>query len=79
MDQTLVNLALGGASTILGWFLREMWTAVKELKSDLAKLREELPHDYCLKIDLDKRFDRMESTLDKIWAKLDSKADKNHG
>jgi hypothetical protein len=79
MDQTLVNLALGGASTILGWFLREMWTAVKELKSDLAKLREELPYEYCLKIDLDKRFDRMESTLDKIWAKLDSKADKNHG
>jgi hypothetical protein len=78
MDQTFINFALAAASSVLGWWAREMWTSVKELKNDLAKLREELPRDYCIKIDLDKRFDRMEQTLDRIWGKLDSKADK-HG
>jgi hypothetical protein len=51
MDQTIFNFILGGVSTVLGWFLREMWTAVKELKADLAKLREELPKDYVAKDD----------------------------
>jgi hypothetical protein len=51
MDQTVFNFILGGAYTVLGWFLREMWTAVKELKADLAKLREELPKDYVAKDD----------------------------
>ena len=41
--QSLINTGAGIAFTVTGWFAREMWTAVKELKSDLAKLREELP------------------------------------
>lgn len=77
MDQTVVNIVLGGASTVLGWFLREMWSAVKELKADLAKLREELPKEYCIKTELDRRFDRLEATLNMIWAKIDGKADKH--
>jgi len=77
MDQTFINFALAGASSMLGWWAREMWTSVKELKEDLARLREELPREYCIKVDLDKRFDRVEQVLDKIWAKLDGKADKH--
>jgi hypothetical protein len=78
MDQTVFNFILAGVSSVLGWFLREMWSAVKELKADLAKLREELPREYCIKTELDRRFDRMEQVLDKIWAKLDNKVDR-HG
>lgn len=77
MDQSVFNFILAGVSTVLGWFLREMWSAVKELKADLAALREELPREYCIKVDLDKRFDRVESVLDKIWTKLDNKADRH--
>jgi len=79
MDQTFINFALAAASSVLGWWAREMWTSVKELKNDLAKLREELPRDYCIKTEFDKRFDRMERVLDKIWEKLDCKADKHGG
>lgn len=61
---------------VLGWFAREMWSAVKELKSDLAHLREELPKQYVLKDDLEKAIDRIDAKLDKIFDKLDSKADK---
>lgn len=49
--QSLLNLLFSSAGLILGWFLRELWTAVKELKGDLAKLREELPKEYVAKDD----------------------------
>ena len=49
--QSLLNLLFSSAGLILGWFLRELWTAVKELKIDLAKLREELPKEYVAKDD----------------------------
>jgi uncharacterized UPF0160 family protein len=49
--QSLLNLLFSSTGLILGWFLRELWAAVKELKSDLAKLREELPKEYVQKDD----------------------------
>jgi hypothetical protein len=49
--QSLLNLLFSSAGLILGWFLRELWAAVKELKGDLAKLREELPKEYVVKDD----------------------------
>ena len=74
--QFTINLVLGGGMAALGWFAREMWSAVKELKTDLAHLREELPKEYVLKDDLEKAIDRIDAKLDKIFDKLDSKADK---
>jgi uncharacterized UPF0160 family protein len=49
--QSLLNLLFSSAGLILGWFLRELWAAVKDLKLDLAKLREELPKEYVAKDD----------------------------
>ena len=37
--QTMFNMGLGAVSTLLGWFGREMWSAVQELKKDLSKLQ----------------------------------------
>lgn len=76
MDQEFLNWIFAGASGVLGWFSREMWSAVKELKGDLAKLREELPKEYVSKIDIEKRFDRLDRTLDLIWNELKGKANK---
>jgi len=42
-NQHLINGLLAGGFTVLGWFARELWSAVKELKVALAKLREDLP------------------------------------
>ena len=78
MDQTVFNFILGGVSTVLGWFLREMWTAVKELKIDLAKLREELPREYIAKDDYRNDVKELKDLLQKLFDRLDSKADK-HG
>ena len=78
MDQTVFNFILGGVSTVLGWFLREMWAAVKELKADLAKLREELPREYVAKDDYRADVKELKDMLQKLFDRLDGKADK-HG
>ena len=74
--QALVNVGFVLVSGVLGWFAREMWSAVKELKSDLSKLREELPKTYVTKDDFKSDMQRVLDMLDKIWTKLDGKADK---
>lgn len=76
MDQQYVNILLGSGFTVLGWFARELWTAVKMLKEDLAKLREEIAKDYTRKDELNRIADLIFLKLDDIRDKLDKKADK---
>ena len=66
-NQTLLNLVLSSASLVLGWFLREMWAAVKELKSDLAKLREELPKVYVSKDDYRQDVRELKDMIGKLF------------
>ena len=63
----LLNLVLSSASLVLGWFLREMWSAVKELKSDLAKLREELPKVYVSKDDYRQDVRELKDMIGKLF------------
>jgi hypothetical protein len=74
--QTVINYVLGIASTAMGWFARELWSAVKELKADLAKLREELPKTYVTRDDFREDMREVKDMLGKIFDKLDGKADK---
>jgi hypothetical protein len=75
-SQDFINLAFGAGSAVLGWLARELWAAVKELKSDLAKLREELPHGYVMKEDYRRDIYEIKEMLGKIFDRLDNKADK---
>ena len=75
-NQHLINALLGGGCTVLGWFARELWAAVKELKVDLAKLREDLPRDYVIRTDYREDIRDIKAMLAKIFEKLESKADK---
>jgi len=60
----------------MGWFARELWSAVKELKADLAKLREELPKTYVTRDDFREDMREVKDMLGKIFDKLDAKQDK---
>ena len=74
--QSLINLAGGAALTALGWFAREVWGAVGELRRDLHQIEVDMPKEYVQKIDLDKRMTHIEDMFQRIYDKLDSKADK---
>jgi hypothetical protein len=75
-SQNLINLAFGAASAVLGWFARELWAAVKELKSDLADLREKMPQSYVMKEDYRRDIYEIKEMLGKIFDRLENKADK---
>ena len=74
--QTVLNLVTMGGLATIGWFAREMWGAVKELRRDLHEIEIDLPKSYVSKADMDKRMDHIEDMFKRIYDKLDGKADK---
>ena len=74
--QSLLNAGLVLVSSITGWFARELWSAVKELKTDLAKLREDLPKEYIAKDDYREDIRELKKMIEKIFDKLDNKSDR---
>jgi hypothetical protein len=75
-DQQIINLIIGVVLSVLGWFARQLWDAVQDLKKDVKQIEVDLPTHYVRKEDLDVRLDRLETVLNRIFEKLDHKADK---
>lgn len=74
--QNIIDSILGAGLAVMGWFARELWAAVKELKTDLSKLREDLPKTYVSKDDYREDMREIKGMLEKIFNKLDNKQDK---
>lgn len=74
--QTIINVALGIILAGAGWFARELWVAVKALRDDLHKLEIDLPKNYTSKGDFIAAMDKVSNGLQRIYDKLDGKADK---
>jgi hypothetical protein len=76
-SQTIFNGAFMVATGVGGWFAREVWGAVKDLRRDLHQIETDLPKSYVMKVDLDKRMEHIEQMFQRIYDKLDGKADKS--
>ena len=81
--QNLINFGAGSLLAIGGWFCRQLWDSVKELKADIADLKLHVSETYVkksdvesLRSDMDKRFDRIEQMIARLYDKIDAKADK---
>jgi len=74
--QSLINIVGGTVLSVLGWFARQLWDAVQDLKRDVKAIEVDLPTFYVRKEDLESRLDRLEAVLNRIFEKLDHKADK---
>ena len=61
---------------VIGWFVRVLWEADKELRQDLAKLREEIPKEYVNRDDYRGDIAEIKQMLRSIFERLDEKADK---
>lgn len=51
MDQTLINWLFGGFGAAVGWVLKIVWDAIKELKADMKQIERDLPDVYVRKDD----------------------------
>jgi len=49
---------------------------VQDLKTDVNSLELHVSENYVKKVDIAARFDRIEQLLDKVYDKLDQKADR---
>jgi hypothetical protein len=76
MDQSTINLALSATLCAIGWFARQLWEAVQKLKDDIHRIEADMPKTYVMKVDLDKRMEHIETMFQRIYDKLDGKADK---
>lgn len=74
--QTVLPVSVTVASAITGWFVRVLWQANVEHRRDLRSLADSLPATYLRRDDFNAHAQRVEHTLIRIEAKLDSKADK---
>ena len=74
--QNLLNTVAGLAIGIGGWFARQLWDSVQDLKKDVHQIEVDLPRNYVMKDDLDKRMSHIEDMFQRIYDKLDGKVDK---
>ena len=71
----------------LGWFAREIWDALKELRRDIHRIEKDLPEVYArrdefrdamkeVRLEMNNRFDKLENLISMLYDRLNDKADK---
>lgn len=74
--QTLINFGAGTALATMGWFARQLWDAVQELKQELADIREDIAKHYVPKSDFKEAMVEIRQMFAEIRGILSEKADK---
>lgn len=81
--QTVINIALGSVVAAVGWFAREIWDSVKELRRAIHQVEKELPELYVrrddlkdVRLEIAARFDKIENLIGSLYDRLNEKADK---
>ena len=78
--KSLLEMGLWVVVATMGWVLRELWGAVKELRHDLHQIEKDLPSQYILKDDFKLGISQIRQDLQIVFKKIDdlrdNKADK---
>jgi hypothetical protein len=74
--QQVFNIFITILVGVMGWFARTIWDGIKELRDDLHHVEVQLPTNYVKQVDINVRFDKLETMMEKIFDKLDQKQDK---
>jgi chaperonin cofactor prefoldin len=72
----MINLAITCAGAVIGWFLKTIWEALRDLKDDIRDIENEMHTQYIRRDEVQKNFDEIKSILREIFADLKNKADK---
>jgi hypothetical protein len=76
-QQTLINIGGGIIIAGIGWWARVIWESVQRLKDDLHEIEVDLPKSYVTKDDFNITMKHIETMVQRIYDKLDGKADKS--
>ena len=76
MSQDLINLFIAIAGAIVGWVLKVIWGAIRSLQDDMKEIERELHTEYVSKNDYRQDMQEIKDLLQRIFDKLDLKADK---
>ena len=76
-QQTLINIGGGVILAGIGWWARVIWESVQRLKDDLHEIEVDLPKSYVTKDDFNITMKHIETMVQRIYDKLDGKADKS--
>jgi chorismate mutase len=85
--QTVINFVLGGFTALIGWFAREIWDAIKELRGEIKQLDKQMHQDFVRrddfrdamaehKQDMQQGFREVKELLGAVFKRLESKQDK---
>lgn len=74
--QTLWGVLLSCAVGLIGWFARELWYGQAALRKELADHKQKTAEEYVTKIDFKDALTDLRSIMQRIYDKLDDKADK---
>lgn len=77
MDSQFIINVLGGLLIgLFGWVSRQLWDAVQKMKEDIKRIEVALPTSYVQKNEFVEAMKEIKGMLEKIFDKLDAKADK---
>jgi hypothetical protein len=74
--QGIINLLAGTALAVMGWFARQLWEAVAELRKDVHSIEVALPSNYVRRDEFADGIKEIKEMLGKIFDRLENKADK---
>ena len=75
-SNTIFNALLTIAVASCGWFAKQIWDAVQDLKRDVHEIEVDLPRTYVSKNDFHETMRHIEDMFQRIYDKLDDKVDK---
>ena len=70
--QEFFNITLPLVFVAIGWFLKELWSAVQSLKIEVHDIRTHLAENYMHKDDFSDRWDEVLKAVHRIEDKLDN-------
>jgi uncharacterized protein YoxC len=75
-SQDIFNAAITLSGAFGGWILKTIWDAIKDLKTEVRELNREVNQDFVRREDFKDSIVEIKEMLNKIFDKLDNKADK---
>jgi hypothetical protein len=74
--QNVIDIATTAVSGVLGWFVKIIWDAIRELKDDMKETNKLIHENYVRKDDYRSDMSDIKVMFNRIMDKLDGKADK---